>query len=513
MKILTKAMLAMCLFTACNQYDESYITDDILSEKKEFNEDDSNPFVSLEKAKETANTFFSTLPNKKGLTRSSTNTATVNTLNAEDSPAMYVFNYPEGGFVIVGASKNYLPILAYSDEGEFDLSSDIPEVKEWIDDTKNAVASSEELADSVKIKMRNSWENIDGAHKSSSVVREKATTRSGGDPSPAEIACYMRCEELMSQANSSGYPIGNDGWYFAPLSYARQAFEEAGFSAIYQNLCYSAEYNHSPINGSVIGWRICTIRRQVGPLLSTKWGQDSPYNKKCDGHVTGCGPIALAQVMNYYKYPKSLSLNGYDFDWSKIDIFPQYDSDNATLIRLVYDRTDTSVFFGIVYTTPGGMEDGIRSFGYNVSTSDDEDYQRVSQEIFGGKRPVIMLGNDDNFSVLPGSLSYIGNSHYWVCDGANERTENKLQLFTEWQPYGNGTFVPGWYSIDRPYEFGGSSYLYLHMNWGWYGYCNGWFIFNETNSGNAYSYDNQYMDNSGNGDFEHSRMNFYISRY
>lgn len=117
----------------------------------------------------------------------------------------------------------------------------------------------------------------------------------------------------------------------------------------------------------------------------------------------------------------------------------------------------------------------------------------------------------NNLSMLPSPLSYVGNSHYWVCDGGDRRTENKLLLFTEWQPYGNGTFVQGWNSIDQPYDFGGVTYLYFHMNWGWNGNCNGWFFFNSTDSGNAYGYDDSSLDNSGKGDFEHSRTNFYIS--
>lgn len=50
----------------------------------------------------------------------------------------------------------------------------------------------------------------------------------------------------------------------------------------------------------------------AGPLLTTKWGQERPYNHYCtftNGKytyqcVTGCVATAMAQVMNYYKYPE-----------------------------------------------------------------------------------------------------------------------------------------------------------------------------------------------------------------
>ena len=52
-------------------------------------------------------------------------------------------------------------------------------------------------------------------------------------------------------------------------------------------------------------------KSSVAPMLTTKWGQDRPYYDNCtftnEGHtyqcVTGCVATALAQVMNYYKYP------------------------------------------------------------------------------------------------------------------------------------------------------------------------------------------------------------------
>jgi len=50
----------------------------------------------------------------------------------------------------------------------------------------------------------------------------------------------------------------------------------------------------------------------IAPMITTKWGQTSPYNEQCkftatDGKtyqmVTGCVATAMAQVMNYHKFP------------------------------------------------------------------------------------------------------------------------------------------------------------------------------------------------------------------
>ena len=47
----------------------------------------------------------------------------------------------------------------------------------------------------------------------------------------------------------------------------------------------------------------------VGPLIQTEWDQDAPYNNLCPGTgrnkaYTGCVATAMAQVMNYWQWPK-----------------------------------------------------------------------------------------------------------------------------------------------------------------------------------------------------------------
>lgn len=52
-----------------------------------------------------------------------------------------------------------------------------------------------------------------------------------------------------------------------------------------------------------------TTKTPVEPLITTKWGQYSPYNLQCpeiDGQhcVTGCVATAMAQIMYYHKWPQ-----------------------------------------------------------------------------------------------------------------------------------------------------------------------------------------------------------------
>ncbi|MCH5347099.1 MAG: C10 family peptidase [Muribaculaceae bacterium] len=48
-----------------------------------------------------------------------------------------------------------------------------------------------------------------------------------------------------------------------------------------------------------------TLQGQVGPLLESEWGQKAPYNNSCpQGTVTGCGPLAIGQILYYYRQPE-----------------------------------------------------------------------------------------------------------------------------------------------------------------------------------------------------------------
>ncbi|MBQ8455815.1 MAG: C10 family peptidase [Bacteroidaceae bacterium] len=67
----------------------------------------------------------------------------------------------------------------------------------------------------------------------------------------------------------------------------------------------------------------------VSPLIKTHWGQHHPFNLLCpktgedNAHkLAGCGPVAMAQMVNYHRYP-SLSPDGsYTYDWDLM--FPTF---------------------------------------------------------------------------------------------------------------------------------------------------------------------------------------------
>ena len=123
------------------------------------------------------------------------------------------------------------------------------------------------------------------------------------------------------------------------------------------------------------------------------------------------------------------------------------------------------------------MEDGIIELGYNVTRQDDNLYD-VEREVLRNHRPVIMLGHKTNSTDLPGSLEYVGKSHYWVVDGVRKTESDIFMVFAEWQPNDCGEFTQSYYSIVDPNILSGVTTLYYHYNFGWgYGYDD-WYVYN-----------------------------------
>lgn len=217
-------------------------------------------------------------------------------------------------------------------------------------------------------------------------------------------------------------------------------------------------------NGAAEKWS------DVGPLLTTQWNQRKPFDGAIpvldtDGKpfLTGCVATATAQIMKYHNCPQqgtgsnsytfayNDSHNGYtigefdadfsttEYDWGNmLDIYDEgySDTEASAVATLMYH---VGVAGNAAYGTDmtGGSDRYTatalyRNFGYDKSIRraerkyyTDEDWAELVYGELAEQRPVLYTG----FS------SQVG--HTFVCDG-----------------YSDGLF---------------------HINWGWGGYCDGFF--------------------------------------
>ena len=185
----------------------------------------------------------------------------------------------------------------------------------------------------------------------------------------------------------------------------------------------------------------------VKPMLgSIAYGQKAPYNnlfpmedekgtrRRC---VAGCGPVALAQLLGYYRYPEKPSGQGVITTSSgqetKVDLSGkrfEWNSTEASLATLMLDCAASLH----AQVSP------------SVTTSSIDNFKAALIDNWGySPQCVILSGMPDRrlldaiYSELDAGRPVIAASenHIFVCDG---------------------------YEQD-----------YLHLNWGWNGYCNGYF--------------------------------------
>lgn len=155
----------------------------------------------------------------------------------------------------------------------------------------------------------------------------------------------------------------------------------------------------------------------IGPLLPTRWRQDSPFNESCNGNMVGCGPLAIGQIMAYYKYPETVTVAGqqYIFDWDEMSLIRTHD-DRNTSIQGMRDVADllhaigmqAGANYGTEYTSIyfSSVSGVFQHFGYNVLERDGFSLPVLESQLVN-RTPVLMRGQ-------PSSGGY---GHMWVVDG------------------------------------------------------------------------------------------------
>ena len=407
----------MIFFFACN--DDFQKENSNLNSNQEFAVTfDEEALVSLEFATNVAKTFLGGEIAKKGGTKSLASSSVETVEDKGNNPSMYVINYPEGGWVIVGATRNYYPILAYSEEGSFEIK---PEAEMggaflWLEETKEAVRLSPALDDSTKVQMHDSWR----------VYETNDSKKPESSSAKNYTMMYNRISQLYNQYSSTGW-----------TNY--MSLENAASYLDY----YTGQYLTDLANnfGADPEFTIVAVRNQSytrGPLLTTQWNQNAPFNDLVPGNAdAGCVTIAMAQVMRYFEHPK---VTGSPiFDWDNMP--------NTALLTILHPNPATPSLINHIRNNLGGSTASLSTaktvfenyYSYNA-TLQNHNSSTVRTSIYLSQ-PVIMRGATSSGAV----------GHAWVCDG-NKLNTLVHDFFIEF-------FVWGTYNNYYTDEFGYSPYF------------------------------------------------------
>lgn len=214
-------------------------------------------------------------------------------------------------------------------------------------------------------------------------------------------------------------------------------------------------------------------RHDVEPIIKTTWDQTAPFNKyvphgKFVPFVTGCTSTAMAQIMKHHEWPKQgTGSNRYTvlynettpiefsadfnttYDWANMidDYTGSYSEAQADAVaKLMYHA---GVAEKTIFGSSSSADDRhsaqalIRNFGYDPSMKraerqyfTDGEWENIVYNELAEGRPLMYSGQNGTSSKSVG--------HAFVCDG---------------------------------YQASTNAY---HINWGWSGYCDGYFLLTGT---------------------------------
>lgn len=395
----------------------------------------------------------------------------VSTVYADDgTPAIYVVNYDqENGFVLVSATKNMFPVLAYSNEGNFSMLGEKPEgLKNWLNETRAAVANAGNLpADSI-LKNRAHWIPYENTTTADSPTRVAGySSMSEDEHQQALSVLYAKMNELERQ----GYEI---------RSIDREITGDPARDEQIRNLVSGAiypSYQEAWIELSFAAYKSIEKRDTVNNFVLSKWNQSFGYNQSfplVGGQlaVVGCGPVAVGQIMRYFEHPAL-------FSWQDMP----YEMPTKITSDFLYDvalKSKAEFKDGETGTSKDNLKDALNGYGYKTNMANHNAY--AEWESIKDRRPILMRGRTKEGKA----------GHFWVCSGGDYSSGN-----SQWEIY---TFTASLHmDCVHTYEYGHYVYHYFYMNWGWGGNCDGFYY-------------SQEMNPPGVGPFNKERVNIYISK-
>ena len=234
----------------------------------------------------------------------------------------------------------------------------------------------------------------------------------------------------------------------------------------------------------------------VEPLVKTQWDQDEPYNGMCpmDGDrrtYAGCVSIAMAQIMNYWRWPERgygshrdvcadslfVDFSQSVYDWDNMAVTYTADTPQVKIDAVQKLMYDCGISVDMEYTKNGSGAEAddvaqalVCYFDYQARLILRSDYETewdslIASELDAG-RPVIYGGYTENLDA----------GHTFICDGYD--SEN-----------------------------------YFHFNLGWSGYCDGYYLTTAVNV-DAYCFNTSLVALIGvYPDYEDRYPNVYIGCY
>jgi hypothetical protein len=207
-----------------------------------------------------------------------------------------------------------------------------------------------------------------------------------------------------------------------------------------------------------------------GPLLTTTWDQDSPYNQQCPlmygGYVTvptGCVATAAAQIMRYWNYPTT-GLGSTSYSW---DSGSTYVTLSRNFAASTYDWANMPSSINYLSTT--AQINAVAKLMADVGIAFHMDYDYWASGAYTPDAPYVFT----NYFKYATTATWVNRSSYASASAwmnvfrAETQAGRPSQLRIKDPSEGGHSVVVDGYR-DSPAEN-------VHINMGWSGSYDGWY--------------------------------------
>ena len=229
----------------------------------------------------------------------------------------------------------------------------------------------------------------------------------------------------------------------------------------------------------------------VEALVKTTWDQHTPYNNLCpydsDDNkktLTGCVATAMAQIMNYWKFP-SQGLGSHSYIPSN---HPKHGVQFANFGATTYDWNNMlNSYSGSSYSDTQANAVATLMYHCGVSVDMDYDYSQTQTSHIGSSASTynVMYALENYFNYAP-CMHYeskVSHSEEEWITMLKQELDNKRPL----QYRGSKTTGGGHSFVCDGYD----NRNYFHFNWGWSGFYNGFYSVETLCSEAAYTKDQE----------------------
>lgn len=288
-----------------------------------------------------------------------------------------------------------------------------------------------------------------------------------------------------------------------------------------------------PISSMFYNDTISCENNKIPARISVRWGQGWPENMHSPNSIAGCGPVAMAQILTYFKAPAIMSytysgrdINLETINWDDILKHKSSMSKNLPTSDEKNAHTNSCQLSAIGHKTIGRI---LRQLGqlsetnynrYNATLSEPASMKAAMEDLLPNKQftmgwtTVLVPNVDSLFDLIKqGGVACVWGDinktssiydHIWVADGY-KHYKCVYDIYGLSENAGEGYVFQQRVTDEKKY---------LHYNWGRNGYCNGYFLTSIFSPAKADEYDRflgiNLNDNTG---FKQSDFKYYVNYF